>query len=56
MPDNSVSVIIPCYNSAKFIEKTLNSVLDQTYKPFEILVIDDGSKDATREILRFQMA
>lgn len=47
----SVSVIIPCYNSAKFIEKTLNSVLEQTYKPLEILVIDDGSQDETRKIL-----
>lgn len=47
----NVSVIIPCYNSAKFIEKTLNTVLDQTYKPLEFLVIDDGSTDETREIL-----
>jgi len=47
----SVSVIIPCYNSAKFISKTLNSVLNQTYKPHEILSIDDGSTDETRNIL-----
>lgn len=48
---SNVSVIIPCYNSAKFIKKTLNSVLDQIYKPLEILVIDDGSTDETRAIL-----
>ena len=47
-----VSVIIPAYNAERFIEKTLNSVLSQTYKNIEVLVVDDGSQDRTAEIVR----
>ena len=46
-----VSVIIPVYNSEKFIEKAINSVLSQSYQAFEILVIDDGSIDSSRSII-----
>ena len=47
----NVSVVIPTYNSAKFLVESINSVLDQNYKDYEIIVIDDGSTDNTKEVL-----
>ncbi|MDD2465991.1 MAG: glycosyltransferase family 2 protein [Desulfobulbus sp.] len=48
---NSISVIIPTFNRAKIIHEAIDSVLLQTYKPIEIIVIDDGSSDETKEAL-----
>ena len=45
------SIIIPTYNRAKFITKTINSFLKQKYQNFEIIIIDDGSTDETKKLI-----
>lgn len=49
---DKVSVVIPCYNRMKTIERCLLSVLNQTVQPYEILVVDDGSTDGTLDIVK----
>ena len=46
-----VSIIIPVYNNEKYVEKCIRSVMNQTFRDLEILVIDDGSTDKSGEIL-----
>jgi len=50
--DDLVSVVIPVYNSEKFLAESIESVLNQTYKNLEIIAIDDGSTDKSLEILQ----
>lgn len=47
-----ISIIIPVYNQAKTIKKCLKSVFNQTFKDFEVIVINDGSTDDIRTVLR----
>lgn len=47
-----ISVLIPAYNSEKFISKSIESVIDQNFSDFEIIIVDDGSNDATKEIVK----
>ena len=50
MGEPVVSVIIPCYNQAKFLGEAIESVLKQNYRRLEVIVIDDGSTDGTAEV------
>lgn len=52
MEKAKVSIVIPVYNAEKYIEKCLKSVINQTLKKIEIIIINDGSKDKSEEIIR----
>ena len=52
MTEPLVTVIIPSYNHAQYIENAIESVLNQTYKNVELIVNDDGSSDGTHEVLK----
>lgn len=47
-----VSIIIPCYNIEHYIGETLQSLINQTSQNFEVICVNDGSKDNTLEVLK----
>ena len=50
MKKNIITVIIPVYNSEKYLEKTIKSILEQTYNNYELILIDNGSTDNSAEM------
>lgn len=50
--DLKVSVVVPAYNSESYIAETLDSIFAQTSLPMEVIIVDDGSSDATADIVR----
>lgn len=47
-----ISIIVPVYNVEKYVEKCVKSLLNQTFKNYEIILIDDGSTDSSYEIIK----
>lgn len=52
MEAGTVSIVIPCYNSAPWIADAIQSALSQTYSPLEVIVVDDGSTDSSPEVIK----
>lgn len=48
----TVSIVMPAYNAEKYLQAAIDSILNQTYQAFEFIIINDGSTDSTKEIIR----
>ena len=46
-----ISVLMPAFNAEKYIECAIKSILNQSYSNFELIILDDGSSDQTRELI-----
>ena len=51
-----ISIVVPCYNMEKKVKRCISSIKKQSYKEFEVLMIDDGSKDKTKEVIKKAIA
>ena len=50
MHDGLITIIVPIYNVEQYLEICINSIVNQTYKKLEIILVDDGSTDSSSEI------
>ena len=55
MSSEVISVIVPVYNVEPYVERCVRSLMAQTYKPLEIILVDDGSTDNTQAYRRLAM-
>ena len=51
-PNAKLSIILPVFNGEKYIENTINNIINSSYKNLELLLIDDGSTDSSYEICK----
>ena len=52
MTSPKISIIVPCYNQAQYLDECLQSALDQTFQNWECIIINDGSPDETEEFAK----
>ena len=51
MKDNLISVLVPCYNTERYLRSCIESILNQTYKNIEVVIVNDGSTDGSLDIM-----
>ena len=51
MKDNLISVLVPCYNTERYLRSCIESILNQTYKNIEVIIVNDGSTDGSLDII-----
>ena len=56
MCDEKISIVIPIYNTEQYLDKCVDSVLNQTYKNLEVILVDDGSTDDSGKICDYYAA
>ena len=52
----AISIVIPVYNIEKYLKECLDSLVSQTFKDFEVICVNDGSKDKSLEILKLYLS
>ena len=50
MTQSQISIIVPVYNSEKYLDACIDSILSQSFRDFELILVDDGSKDSSAQI------